>query len=48
MDPDLNRRTFIVGVAAGALGTASAARADPLAVCNVTHLYSIRTAGICG
>ena len=50
MNPDLSRRTFIAGMAAGALGAASAARAacppDPLAVCNVTHLYSIRTAGI--
>lgn len=50
MDPDLSRRTFIANMAAGALGAASAARAtcppDPLAVCNVTHLYSIRTAGI--
>jgi hypothetical protein len=50
MNPDLSRRTFIAGMAASALSATSTAHAtcppDPLAVCNVTHLYSIRTAGI--
>ena len=48
--PDLRRRAFMGALAGAALSAAGGAEAtcpaDPLSVCNVTHLYSVPTAGI--
>ena len=48
--PELKRRTFLGGLAVGTVAVATEAAAtcpaDPLSVCNVSHLYSVPTGQI--